>query len=161
LLFAKVSKSEAPVEHVEMAQVVANVLNRLSAAIKEHQAQIDLPERWPAVIGYAPWIEEVWANYLGNALKHGGQPPQVELGASVQTDGMVRFWMRDHGPGIPVDKQARLFSPYSQTDLVCNPSHGLGLSIVQRIVEKLGGQVGFESEAGKGSLFFFTLRADT
>jgi signal transduction histidine kinase len=162
LLFAKVSKSEAPVEQVDMAQIVANALDRLSVMIKEYQAQIDLPERWPTAIGYAPWLEEVWTNYLSNALKHGGQPPRVELGASVQTDGMVRFWMRDHGPGIPVDTQARLFLPLSQTDLVCNPSHhGLGLSIVHRIVEKLGGQVGFESEPGKGSLFFFTLRAKT
>jgi signal transduction histidine kinase len=161
LLFAKVSKSEAPVEQVDMAQVVANVLNRLSAMIKEYQAQIDLPACWPAAIGYAPWLEEVWTNYLSNALKHGGQPPRVKLGASVQIDGMVRFWIRDHGLGIPVDAQARLFLPFSQTDLVCNPSHGLGLSIVHRIIEKLGGQVGFESEAGKGSLFFFTLPAET
>ena len=62
LLFAKVSKSEAPVEQVDMAQVVANVLNRLSAMIKEYQAQIDLPACWPAAIGYAPWLEEVWTN---------------------------------------------------------------------------------------------------
>lgn len=162
LLFAKVSKSEAPVEQVDMAQIVANVLDRLSVMIKEYEAQIDLPKRWPAANGYAPWLEEVWTNYLSNAIKHGGQPPRVELGASAQTDGTVRFWIRDHGPGIPVDTQARLFLPLSQTDLVCNPSqHGLGLSIVHRIIEKLGGQVGFESEAGKGSLFFFTLQAET
>jgi len=161
LLFAKVSRSEAPIEQVDMAQVVANVLNRLSVMIKEYQAQIDLPECWPAAIGYAPWLEEVWTNYLSNALKHGGVPPRVELGASVQTDGMVRFWIRDHGLGIPLDTQARLFLPFSQTDLVCHPSHGLGLLIVHRIIEKLGGQVGFESETGKGSLFYFTLQAET
>jgi two-component system sensor histidine kinase/response regulator len=161
LLFAKVSKSEAPMEQVDMAQVVTNVLNRLSTMIRDGQAQIELPDSWPVAMGYAPWLEEVWTNYLSNALKHGGQPPQVELGASVQTDGMVRFWMRDHGPVISADAQVKIFSPFSQTDLVCNPSHGLGLSIVQRIVEKLGGQVGFESETGKGSLFFFTLRMDT
>lgn len=161
LLFAKVSKSEAPMEQVDMTQVVANVLNRLSTMIRDGQAQIDLPDSWPVVMGYAPWLEEVWTNYLSNALKHGGQPPQVELGASVQTDGMARFWLRDHGPGISADTQEHIFSPLSQTDLVCNPGHGLGLSIVRRIVEKLGGQVGFESEAGKGSMFFFTLRMDT
>ena len=157
LLFAKVGKANAPVEHVEMALVVTNVLNRLSNVVKEHQAQIDLPEFWPASIGYAPWIEEVWANYLSNALKHGGQPLRIGLGASVQMDGMIRFWMRDNGPGIPLDLQARLFSPLSQTDLITNPGHGLGLSIVLSIVEKMGGQAGCESELGNGSLFFFTL----
>jgi len=159
LLFAKVSKAKAPVEHVDMALVVTNVLNRLSNLVKEHQAQIDLPEFWPAAIGYAPWIEEVWANYLSNALKYGGQSPRIQLGASIETDGMVRYWMRDHGPGIPVDMQAQLFSPLSQTDLIANPGHGLGLSIVRSIIEKLGGQAGCESELGNGSLFFFTLPA--
>jgi len=159
LLFAKVSKAKAPVEHVDMALVVTNVLNRLSNLVKEHQAQIDLPEFWPAAIGYAPWIEEVWANYLSNALKYGGQSPRIKLGASIETDGMVRYWMRDHGPGIPVDMQAQLFSPLSQTDLIANPGHGLGLSIVRSIIEKLGGQAGCESELGNGSLFFFTLPA--
>ena len=159
LLFAKVSKEKAPVEHVDMALVVTNVLNRLSNLVKEHQAQIDLPEFWPAAIGYAPWIEEVWANYLSNALKYGGQSPRIQLGASIETDGMVRYWMRDHGPGISVDMQARLFSPLNQTDLITNPGHGLGLSIVRSIIEKLGGQAGCESELGNGSLFFFTLPA--
>jgi len=159
LLFAKVSKENAPAEHVNMALVVANVLNRLSNLVNEHHAQIDLPEFWPAAIGYAPWIEEVWANYLSNALKYGGQSPRVRLGASLETDGMIRYWMCDHGPGIPVDIQARLFAPLSQTDLNTNPGHGLGLSIVRSIVEKLGGQVGCESEPGNGSLFFFTLPA--
>jgi two-component system sensor histidine kinase/response regulator len=159
LLFAEVNKVEAPVEFVDMTWIVENVQNRLSHMIKEYRGQINLPEAWPDAIGYAPWIEEVWANYLSNALKHGGRPPRVELGASVQPDGMVRFWARDNGPGILPDAQAHLFIPFSQIGRVCNTGHGLGLSIVLHIVEKLGGQVGFESELGKGSLFFFTLPA--
>ena len=159
LLFATVSKAQAPVKHVDMDLVVENVLKRLSNLIKEHEAQLDLPTFWPTAIGYAPWLEEVWANYLSNALKYGGQPPRVRLGASLETDGMVRYWLRDHGPGIPVQKQARLFSPLSQADLSASPGHGLGLSIVRSIVEKQGGQAGCESELGNGSLFYFTLPA--
>ena len=127
--------------------------------VKEYQAQIDLPESWPPAIGYAPWIEEIWANYLSNALKYGGPSPQIRLGASIEMNGMIRYWIRDHGPGIPEDKQARLFSPLSQADLISNPGHGLGLSILRSIVEKLGGQAGCETEPGNGSLFFFTLPA--
>jgi light-regulated signal transduction histidine kinase (bacteriophytochrome) len=100
LLFAEVSKAEAPVEPVDMARVVAKIRKRLSYMIKERQAQIDLPETWPVAIGYAPWIEEMWANYLSNAIKHGGRPPRVELGATPQPDGMLRFWTRDNGPGL-------------------------------------------------------------
>ena len=69
LFFTKVNRVEAPVEYVDMSSVVANVRDRLSYLIKERQAYIHLPESWPDAIGYAPWIEEVWANYLSNALK--------------------------------------------------------------------------------------------
>jgi two-component system, sensor histidine kinase and response regulator len=159
LLFAEVSKAEAPVEPVDMAGVVANIRKRLGYMIQECQAQIELPEAWPVAFGYAPWIEEVWANYLSNAIKHGGQPPRVELGASPPPDGLVRFWTRDNGPGVPPKARARLFKPFSRIDHIHNPGHGLGLSIVYQIVDKLGGQVGMESELGQGSLFYFTLPA--
>ena len=160
LLFARVSKAQAPLERVNMGRVVKNVRNRLSPMITEHRAHLELPSSWPRAIGYAPWLEEVWANYISNALKHGGRPPRVELGASAQPDGMVRFWTRDNGPGVPPDDHARLFTPFSQIISMDTSGHGLGLSIVLRIVEKLGGRVGVESEAGKGSQFFFTLPAD-
>ena len=161
LLFARVSRAEAPIERVDMAWVLKNVRDRLNHMINEHEARLDLPESWPDAIGYAPWLEEVWTNYISNALKHGGRPPRIELGATTQPDGMIRFWMRDNGPGLSTYDQARLFIPFSQIDSASISGNGLGLSIVLRIVEKLGGQAGCESELGKGSLFFFTLPADT
>ncbi|WKZ37436.1 MAG: ATP-binding protein [Anaerolineales bacterium] len=160
LLFAKVSSAEAPVECVDMRWVIANVLDRLNHLIEEHHAQIDIPESWPVAIGYGPWIEEVWANYFSNAIKYGGTPPHIELGASLQSGRMVRYWMRDNGPGLSVGDQSRLFTPFSQIAPAPNSGNGLGLSIVRRIIEKLGGQTGCESQPGRGSLFFFTLQAD-
>jgi two-component system sensor histidine kinase/response regulator len=118
-----------------------------------------LPKTWPVALGYGPWVEEVWVNYLSNGLKYGGQPPRVELGATAQPDGQVCFWIRDNGSGIPPEAQTRLFTPFTRLDQVRAEGHGLGLSIVRRIVEKLGGQVGVKSEAGQGSVFTFTLPA--
>ncbi len=157
LLLAEVREVDAPAEPVDMAYAVAHIRKRLEYLIKESHAQISFPRTWPVVIGYTPWIEEVWANYLSNALKYGGQPPCIELGAALQPDGMVRFWIRDHGPGLTPEARKRLFAPFTQVGRVHKAGHGLGLSIVRRIVEKLGGQVGVESKVGKGSLFFFTL----
>ena len=91
LLLSEVRKVEAPTELVDMARVVTTVQNRLSHTIKEHHGRIILPETWPTAIGYGPWVEEVWANYISNALKYGGKTPCVELGASTQGDGMIRF----------------------------------------------------------------------
>ena len=74
---------------------------------------------------------------------------------------MVRFWVRDNGPGLSPEDQARLFRPFTQLMPGQTEGYGLGLSIVRRIVEKLGGRVGVSSEAvpGHGSVFSFTLPA--
>jgi signal transduction histidine kinase len=127
--------------------------------IRDWQAVVKLPPEWPPVSGYAPWVEEVWVNYLSNALKYGGRPPRIELGAQPQPDGMVRFWIHDNGSGLTPADQARLFAPFTRLNRARGIGHGLGLSIVRRIVEKLGGQVGVESQPGQGSTFFFTLPA--
>jgi signal transduction histidine kinase len=109
-----------------------------------------------AALGYAGWVEEVWVNYISNAIKYGNKPPRVELGATPQPDGMIRFWVRDNGPGLSPEQQAKLFTPFTQLSPIRATGYGLGLSIVARIMDKLGGQVGVESEgiAGRGSLFY-------
>jgi signal transduction histidine kinase len=160
LLLSQVRKVEAPREPVDMSALVADARNRLSETIQQQEAVVVVPERWPAAVGYGPWLTEVWTNYLSNALKYGGQPPRVELGAALQPDGMVRFWARDNGSGVPPEARERLFIPFSEFGKIRISGHGLGLSIVLQIVEKLGGEVGVESEIGKGSLFYFTLPAD-
>ncbi len=158
LLLAEVRDTEVEFEPLDMADIVAEAQQRLSYTIKEKQAEIILPPTWPVALGYGPWIEEVWVNYISNALKYGGQPPRVELGADVQSGGMaVRFWVRDNGAGLAPEEQTRLFTPFTQLSRVRAEGHGLGLSIVRHIVEKLGGQVGVQSEVGQGSVFSFTL----
>jgi signal transduction histidine kinase len=159
LHFAEVSEAETPLEPVHMAEVVANVQNRLSHMIREQQAQIVLPQVWPEAIGYGPWLEEVWANYISNALKYGGRPPYVELGVSASSDNTLRFWVRDNGTGLAPAVCAHLFTSFTPVSRLSDLEHGLGLPIVFRIIEKLGGQVGVESEIGRGSLFYFTLPA--
>jgi signal transduction histidine kinase len=160
LLLASVRKmTDVKTEPLDMAAVVAETLDRLADMIAEYQAEIITPEVWPAALGYTPWVEEIWANYVSNALKYGGQPPRVELGGAVSDgpDGQVRYWVRDNGAGLPPEDQARLFTPFTQIHQARAEGHGLGLSIVQRIVDKLGGQVSVESEVGQGSVFSFTL----
>ena len=85
-----------------MASILAKCKSVLRLIFKKRQAQIVVPDAsaWPVVWGYAPWIEEVWANYISNAIKYGGTPPRIELGATPLTNGQVRFWVRDNGPGL-------------------------------------------------------------
>ena len=160
LLLAEIRTSEVARQPLDMGRLVREATQRLMKISTDQHAEIVLPETWPVALGYGPWIEEVWVNYLSNALKYGGSPstpPQIELGAEAQPDGLVRFWLRDHGPGIPAESQAHLFTQFTRLDQVRAQGHGLGLSIVRRIVEKLGGQVGVISQVGQGSTFFFAL----
>lgn len=156
LLLASVRKAEIQTVPLDMARIVSQALQRLVYLLEKNQVEIAVAESWPLVQGYPPWVEEVWVNYISNAVKYGGQPPRVELGATSQ-GSVVRFWVRDDGPGIAPDLWSQLFKPFSRLDHVRAEGHGLGLSIVRHIVEKLGGQVGVHSEIGVGSTFYFTL----
>ena len=73
------------------------------------------------------------------------------------TDDNVRFWVTDNGPGLTPEQQSRLFVPFIRLHQARATGSGLGLSIVRRIMEKLGGEAWVESEPGKGSRFGFTL----
>jgi signal transduction histidine kinase len=128
--------------------------------IQRSQAQIEQPTEWPTVLGHGPWVAELWSNYLSNAVKYGGQPPRVRLGSdAVPERACVRFWVQDNGPGLTPEQQASLFQPFARVTETRVEGHGLGLSIVRRIAEKLGGMAGVESQPGAGSRFWFELPA--
>ncbi|HQE91950.1 MAG TPA: response regulator [Anaerolineae bacterium] len=159
LLLASVRKmDDVPMYPLDMKRIVIAVLKeRVNDLLKTSMAQVILSETWPQAYGYGPWIEEVWLNYISNAIKYGGNPPRLELGATPLPDGMVRFWVRDNGRGLTPDEQSQLFTAFTRLQQTSVEGHGLGLSIVQRIVTKLRGGVGVESTVGQGSEFFFTL----
>ncbi|MEZ4676191.1 MAG: ATP-binding protein [Caldilineaceae bacterium] len=161
LLLAEVrSREDLLLLPLQMSRIVKDVEARLTTLLTQYNAQLVMPEQkdaWPCVIGYAPWVEEVWANYLSNAIKYGGRPPVIEIGSTVANNGMVRFWVRDNGEGIPVEDRRTLFQPFARLKPYSTDGHGLGLSIARRIIEKLGGEVGMESVEGEGSVFSFTL----
>jgi len=157
LLLASVRKEAVPLEMVEMGPVVEGALARLRHLQGRYQPTLHLPADWPRARGYAPWLEEVWANYLSNAMKYGGQPPVLWLGATPQPNGRVRFWVRDNGVGLNPDVRLNLFTEFTRLAPTRAQGHGLGLSIVRRILDKLGGQCGIEAPAEGGSEFYFVL----
>ena len=160
LLLAGVRRMAVEPEAVDMAPVVSDALGRIESMVQASGAQIERPAQWPLACGHGPWVAEIWANYLSNAVKYGGRPPRVRLGAELLPEReCVRFWVEDNGPGIAAEKQAGLFRQFSRLGDMSADGHGLGLSIVRRITEKLGGAAGCQSEPGKGSRFWFELPA--
>ncbi len=160
LLLASSRHLDVAMEPLNMGKIVSHVQERLSYMMQQYEAKIIMPSDWLIGRGYAPWIEEVWTNYISNGLKYGGSPPLLKLGVSPDAKGFFRFWVHDNGQGLTPEQQSRLFVPFSRIGQSRVEGHGLGLSIVQRIVEKSGGQVGVESEVGQGSTFYFTLPAN-
>jgi signal transduction histidine kinase/DNA-binding response OmpR family regulator len=158
LMLASVgTDDEVETEAVDMSHIIREVLKRMEHMFKEYQAEVTVPEGWPAALGYGPWLEEVWYNYLSNAVKYGGRPPRLELGFFPPEGGMICFWVKDNGAGIALENPMMLFTPQGRRNRNRSQTgHGLGLSIVHRIVDRLGGKVGVESVAG-GSRFSFTL----
>jgi len=158
---------------------VAEACQRLAPTIELYRAEIEVPSSWPVAVGYGPWLEEVWLNLIDNAIKYGGRPPHVKLGYSVldaqpglpapdpraRQAKMIEFWVQDNGAGLTPEQQARLFEPLAELPRVRerDMGHGLGLSIVRRIVERLGGRVAARCEGtpGHGAVFNFTLPAET
>jgi signal transduction histidine kinase len=160
-LLAGIRTAEIELKPLNMARIIAEVTQRLAYLIEEFQAEITVSEYWPVAMGHTPWVEEVWANYISNALKYGGTPPKIQLGATERSDGMIRFWVRDNGPGLSPEDQTQLFTKFTLLTQSRAGGYGLGLSIVRRIVTKFGGEIGCESEVGEGSVFYFTLPSST
>lgn len=158
LLLARLRDGKVKLHSVRMPQLIERSRERLAHMFEEHDVSLEVASEWPAALGYAPWVEEVWVNYLSNAIKYGGRPPRIMLGASARSDGYVRYWVRDNGAGISDADRGRLFNEFTQLSSIHTKGYGLGLSIVKRIIEKLNGRVGAESDPGQGSLFYFELK---
>jgi PAS domain S-box-containing protein len=166
--FSKIEAGKLDIEKVEL-DLRSNVddvgaIMAFQAAAKGLELVVNVdasvPER---VLGDPQRIRQCLLNLVGNAIKF-TQTGEVVLDVcSVgrqKGKALLHFEVRDTGIGIPPESLARLFQPFTQADSSTTRRFGgtgLGLSIVRRLVEMMGGQVGAQSEPGKGSTFWFTL----
>jgi PAS domain S-box-containing protein len=147
-----------PLETVNIHATLHNALQRLQQPIAESAAQVDIISDLPDAYGYAAWIEQVWINILSNAIKFGGKPPHIQVSAR-REDTMIRYSIQDNGKGLTAAQIMQVFKPFTRYDDGSIEGHGVGLSIVKSILEKLNGEVGVESIVGSGSTFYFCLPA--
>ena len=160
LLLATTEKTEIERKTLNMSNILNESKNQLSDLLKNSNVIFTEPETWPQAIGYAPWVEVVWTNYISNAIKYGGNPPEIKVGANVLHNDNIMFWIQDNGKGLTKQQQKMLFNNFVRLHPGKADGYGLGLSIVKKIIEKLDGSVGVESDGnGEGSKFFFILPA--
>lgn len=158
LLLARVRQAEVEVTIIDSEALCNEAMGRLSFLIEQTGARVRVQTPLPPIWGYWPWIEQVWVNLLSNAMKYGGEGPQITVSGQRQEDGTAYFAVRDNGWGLSPAQQERLFLPFVRLHREAKvEGHGLGLSIARRIVERFGGHMGVVSELGHGSTFFFVL----
>ncbi|MDX8339879.1 histidine kinase N-terminal 7TM domain-containing protein [Draconibacterium sp. IB214405] len=159
LKMATAGHEDVETEPVEMDKVYQSAVDQISDSIERYNAILEVEGKWIDAQAYAPWIEEVWINLLSNAMKYGGETPVIKIGCETTGRGKIKYWVKDNGDGIPKDQQQKLFKKHTRLQPNKASGYGLGLSIVKRIIEKLGGKVGVEStgEKGDGALFYFNL----
>ncbi len=159
---AKVVASRAPGTFVDLTSFLRGVCEQAEAMahLKKMNFLLIRSESLPSNFRMnSHLIRRVLENYLSNAFKFSPSGSRVELEVSNVQDG-VKFSVKDQGPGIPKEECAKLFTEYGCTSVLPKlgeQSSGLGLAISKDLVERHGGQVGFESVVGGGSTFWFIL----
>lgn len=157
LAFSSIRNTEVVLEELNMFEIFENVESRVMSWWEDYTGTIHRPTSWPIVIGHAPWIVEVWTNYLSNAIKYGGADLDIEVGYTHHENKYVQFWVRDQGPGLSKIEQAIVFTKHTRIKGMAKEGHGLGLAIVKRIMDKLNGHVGVDGIPGEGCTFYFAL----
>ena len=150
----------------ELFPLPTPVSELIERALDEHKAEADakgvrlnadLHSADVTVLADVERIGHVFTNLIGNAIRYTPNDGTITLGAEVKNE-VVRFTVSDPGKGIPKEYQARLFEKFFRVpDNEDHKGTGLGLYIAKEIVRGHGGDIGVESEAGKGSTFWFTL----
>ena len=159
LVLAELHHQTPPTRTLDMDAIARTAIGMLQPKIEERSAVVEIDRDLPPAIGLEAWVLQIWLNYLGNAIKHGGSPPRVHIGGETLPGGRARFWVRDEGPGLDLDQQTGVFQAYRKGK--SSSGHGLGLAIAKRIADRLGGQVDVRSEPGEGAVFRFVLPAPT
>jgi len=158
LEISRVDRVEMPHVKVSLMEVLNEVLDSMAGVISERKVVIRLPESDPVLHVDRQRFCQIWQNLIENAIKYSCEEciPRIEIGVR-QESGETAFFVKDNGIGIDPLYHKRIFGIFDKLDPK-SPGAGLGLSIVQRIVEKYGGRIWVESEGnGTGACFFFTL----
>jgi K+-sensing histidine kinase KdpD len=159
LAFLAKASARGPVKkRMDMGDVVFRALQRMDREIARKNASLVQPAFWPEVVCEPAWVEKIWRNLVANALKHGREAPRIELGW-VREAREHRFWISDNGPGVHPELQFQLFQPFHLMHRTNSP-RGMGLPIIQRLVEMQGGRCGYEPRKEGSPVFFFTMPAE-
>lgn len=140
-------------------EILTRVLASLRSEVEQKRARIECKGKLPAVLGHQVVLEAVFSNLIGNALKFvlPGTTPEVTIWPE-ERERQVCIWVADNGIGIEPEYRQKVFEIFQRLHPQnAYPGTGIGLALVHRALQRIGGEVGVESEPGKGSRFWFTI----
>jgi PAS domain S-box-containing protein len=161
LTYGRLNTVGLPSQDVDVEKIWTDVLTENETEIAAKQAQIRKPQMLPPVKGHPIVLHVALGNLFTNALKfvRPGVPPRITVRAETR-GSRVRLWIEDNGIGIPPDGLGKIFGVFQRLhNTEKYPGTGIGLALVSKGIERLGGRCGVESEIGKGSRFWIELSA--
>lgn len=162
LRFARLGRQPLEMQRIEPAGIVNTVLSTLQAGPAGRQVEVIVHDL-PACQGDASLLTQVWLNLLSNAFKYSQkrEAARIEVGSLVNDDGETIYYVKDNGVGFDMRYASKLFGVFQRLHGESEfEGTGVGLAIVQRIVQRHGGRVWAEAQLDRGATFFFTLGTD-
>ncbi|HUG38137.1 MAG TPA: PAS domain S-box protein [Candidatus Limnocylindrales bacterium] len=161
LEYSRLTQSELELAPVELDRAVSDALEQVDARIRESGAALDIPSGLPVAIAHERTLVQVFANLLANGLTFVAEGVRPSLRVSHEGgNGTVRVWVEDDGIGISAEHQERIFRVFERLHgTESYPGTGIGLAIVRKAMERMGGRAGVESTVAQGSRFWIELAA--
>jgi len=160
LELSRIGRISDPLTEVDPVEVIREVLDQFYFQIAERRITVHLQEPLPRLYCERTRLFQVFSNLISNAIKFLGADntePRIEIGGR-QLEGEVEFYVRDNGIGIDEQYHQKIFGVFQRLQEVQGvEGTGIGLTIVQKIIEKHGGRVWVHSRKNQGATFFFTI----
>ncbi|MGE5491532.1 MAG: ATP-binding protein [Actinomycetota bacterium] len=162
LSHARVAQQAVELQPLDLPAVVQSVLQDSAEDIREAGADVRLAIPPCRVQGDAHILSQALSNLVGNALKYSAaaEPPVIEIGGE-EAEGRFRLWVRDNGIGFDMAYHDRIFEMFRRLHTYSQyEGSGVGLALVKRAMERIGGRAWAESRPGEGATFYLELAAE-
>jgi signal transduction histidine kinase len=156
LSYCSVTRTRVDTGPVETGQVIGETLQALAPDLESGGAEVSVSADFPTVVANRSLLGLALSTILSNALKFvtAEAPPRIRIGHETR-EGSVRIWVQDNGMGIPPQYHERIFGVFERLKNTQEiPGTGMGLAIAKAAAERMGGQVGVDSQPGQGSRFW-------
>jgi signal transduction histidine kinase len=159
LKYSQVSRGKLQLAPVSLDKVFGDLRGQFEMELEAKGGSLAIDPALPSVLAHETTLRQAMANLLSNAVKFvkAGEKPQVRVRVELVNE-CVRICVEDNGIGIAPEHQQRIFGVFERLNTTGYSGTGIGLAIVRRAVERMGGQVGVESKLGEGSRFYVDLQ---